>query len=143
MKRMPILISVLFVVVLLLAACRLTTGGNLGQQLLQPTSPVSTVPPVQPTSPANSLQQGGSAAAQATLGQPEDQIDQSLNDLESTLQSQDPSVNSLDTSQTDQSLNDLESTLQSENTGANSLDTSQTDQSLNDLQQALQAEPTP
>lgn len=130
MKRILILTSVFSMVMLLLAACLPISQGNPTQQ------------PVQPTSPAGSLPQAGSAA-EATLGQPAGQIDQSLNNLTSTLQAQDTGAISLDTSQIDQGLNDLESTLQAQDTGANSVDTGQTDQSLNDLEQALQAEPTP
>ena len=105
--------------------------------------PASTMQPVQPTSPAGSMQPGGPAAAEATLGQPADQIDQGLNDLESTLQAQDTGANSLDTGQIDQSLSNLESTFQAQDTSGSSVDTGQTDQSLNELEQTLQAEPTP
>jgi hypothetical protein len=126
MKRKWMLSAFIGSMVLALVACRLTSGGSLGPQLLQPTSPVSTVPPT-----ANDL------------SGPAGQADQSLNNLESTLQAQGSGGSSLDTGPVDQSLNDLESTLASQGSEANSVDTSQTDQSLNDLIQALQAEPTP
>ena len=118
MKRILTFTSVLSISILLLVACRFTSGGNLGQPLLQPTSPASILQPAQPTSPAGTSQPGGSAAAEATLGQPAGQIDQVLNDLESTLQAQDTGASSLDTGQIDQSLNDLESTLQAQDTSA-------------------------
>jgi hypothetical protein len=67
--------------------------------------------------------------------------DQSLNDLQGTLQSEDANGNSVDTTQIDQSLNDLQNSLQGTDVPTPTPDT--LDQDLNSLQQTLQAQSTP
>ena len=67
--------------------------------------------------------------------------DQSLNNLQSTLQSEDANGNLVDTTQIDQSLNDLQNSLQGTDVPTPTPDT--LDQDLNSLQQTLQAQSTP
>jgi hypothetical protein len=72
------------------------------------------------------------------------QVDQSLNDLQSTLQADGANVNPVDTSGIDQSLNDLQNSLQGTDVptpGPVPADT--LDQDLNNLQKTLQAQPAP
>ncbi|HVM70246.1 MAG TPA: hypothetical protein VMT91_00700 [Anaerolineales bacterium] len=72
------------------------------------------------------------------------QTEQSIDDLQSTLQFEGTSVNSVDTSQIDQILNDMENSLQSTDAPTPTPDQSDSiDQELNNLQQTLQAQAAP
>jgi hypothetical protein len=83
---------------------------------------------------------GAAALDQSTAGQ----VNQSLNDLQSTLQSDGVNVNPVDTSGIDQSLNDLQNSLQGTDVPTPApAPADALDQDLNNLQQTLQSQPAP
>jgi len=100
-------------------------------------------PPVNPTPASASGNNPPAAQVTPAIATP-DQTDQSLNDLESTLQAEDNGSGAIDSSQLDQTLNDLENSLQGTDVPTLAPTPSDTlDQDLDNLQQTLQALPTP
>ena len=92
------------------------------------------------TQPAPESTTGVTVQDQSAAGQ----VNQSLNDLQSTLQSDGANVNPVDTSGIDQSLNDLQNSLQGTDVPTPAVAPADTlDQDLNNLQQTLQAQPAP
>jgi hypothetical protein len=124
MKKAFSLGLVLLVASLSLAACRLNRTGTG----LQPDAPGSTNNP-QPALPAGS-------------GAPLDQADQSLNDLQATLQAMDTDLNAVDPGPVIQSLDDLQGALQVTPVPTATPDTS-LDQTLDSLLQSVLSEPAP
>lgn len=124
-KRLLPGIVMFLVTGLLLAGCSILNGTKigtiLGQRLNQPPS-ASSQPQAQAGSTSNpDLNQSTPTDPYAGINQGAAEANQSLDDLQSTLQAEDVSTPS---SSTDQSLNN-------------------TAQDLNNLLQAVQAEPTP
>jgi len=131
MKRKLLFGAVGLGLALVLISCRFT-----GNPPTNPT-PVSASANNQPTAQVT--------PAIATLDQSAaGQTDQSLNDLESTLQAEDNGPDAIDSAQLDQTLNDLENSLQGTDVPTLAPTPSDTlDQDLDNLQQTLQALPTP
>ncbi len=129
MERKFIFGAAMLGLALSLAACRLSPNwnsndGNQGQ-------PGSNEPSAVTQPAANGSPSGGQATIPpAALDQPAGGADQSLNDLQATLQA----IGS--------DTNDLQGTLQSLET-ASSPSGNDLDQSLNELLQGVQSEPTP
>ncbi|MGA2489308.1 MAG: hypothetical protein ABSF99_03845 [Anaerolineales bacterium] len=113
---------------LLLMSCQVNTNPQTNSKPAGSPGKTQSVP--QATSTSAALDQ--SAVNQA---------EQSLNDLQNTLQSIDTNVNSVNITQIDQSLNDLQNSLAATDVPIPTPDT--LDQDLNSLQQTLQAQPMP
>ncbi len=131
MKRTFRIVSVGAVMTLLLAACRWNPQINSGRS-------GSTNPALAQSTPAGETP--------SALDQSTGQIDQSLNDLQNTLQALDGEFNLIDTGQVDQALNELGTDLQATEVAtpsASSSDGDAVNQELDSPQQTMTAQPTP
>jgi outer membrane murein-binding lipoprotein Lpp len=140
MKKTSFVVAGILVAVLVLSGCSTAQPGAAS-----PTSSTVDQISAQVGQDLNNIQATLQSSNTGPSGLDTTALDQSLNDLTSSLQQVTPvAASGVDTSDVDQSLTALTSSLQQVTpVVSSSVDTSSVDQSLNDLTQSLNTEATP